>query len=279
VSVGGEEIFRFLGLSAYPVPAFPAMSFDQILTMPPAGDVFSDDMQIYPGPFQWGDNREPPPVLLLEDQQIGQAGFLETFAESFAGLKQQPPQLLLVRGFHPLFPVRRLVQLLDASELNWPLGGVVPEIDDHEPWYGLAAEVGGLIAEGLLACLVCPTTNTQSSIFQFCQTLLQSTRARLFKADFISCPSCGRTFFDLNTTTAAIKASKHHLKGVKIGIMGCIVNGPGEMADADFGYVGAGEGKINLYKKQDCVERNIPESQAVDRLIALIKKHGQWVES
>ncbi len=279
VKVGGEEIFRFLGLSAYTVPAFPSMSFDQILTMPQAGAAFSDDIQIYQGLLQLGENSEPPPVLLLEDQQIGQADFLETLAGSLAVLKQQTPQLLLVRGFHPLFPVRRLVQLLDSSELKWPIGVIVPEIDDPEQWYGLAAEVGGLHADGLLACLVCPTTNTQRPIFQFCQTLLQSTRARLFKADFISCPSCGRTFFDLNTTTAAIKARTHHLKGVKIGIMGCIVNGPGEMADADFGYVGAGEGKINLYNKQDCVERNIPESQAVDRLIALIKQQGQWVES
>ena len=87
-----------------------------------------------------------------------------------------------------------------------------------------------------------------------------------------------KNLFDLETTTEKIKKQTQHLKGVKIGIMGCIVNGPGEMADADFGYVGSAEGKVNLYKKQECIERNIPEEQAVDRLIELIKSHDQWVE-
>jgi (E)-4-hydroxy-3-methylbut-2-enyl-diphosphate synthase len=108
--------------------------------------------------------------------------------------------------------------------------------------------------------------------------ILQATRTRISKTEYISCPSCGRTLFDLQETTAKIRARTSHLKGVKIGIMGCIVNGPGEMADADYGYVGTGPGKITLYKEKEVVEKNIPEEKAVDALIDLIKSHGDWVE-
>jgi len=108
--------------------------------------------------------------------------------------------------------------------------------------------------------------------------ILQATRTRISKTEYISCPSCGRTLFDLQETTAKIRARTSHLKGVKIGIMGCIVNGPGEMADADYGYVGTGVGKITLYKGKEVVERNVDSENAVDGLIDLIKKHGDWVE-
>lgn len=109
--------------------------------------------------------------------------------------------------------------------------------------------------------------------------ILQATRTRTSKTEYISCPSCGRTLFDLQETTAKIRARTSHLKGVKIGIMGCIVNGPGEMADADFGYVGTGNGVITLYREKEVVKRNVPSAQAVDELIALIKEHGMWVEA
>ena len=108
--------------------------------------------------------------------------------------------------------------------------------------------------------------------------ILQAARVRTSKTEFISCPGCGRTLFNLQDTVAKIKESFSHLKTLKIGVMGCIVNGPGEMADADYGYVGAAPGKISLYKKKECVEKNIPEEEAVDRLIELIKKHGDWVD-
>jgi len=108
--------------------------------------------------------------------------------------------------------------------------------------------------------------------------ILQATRTRISKTEYISCPSCGRTLFDLQETTAKIRARTNHLKGVKIGIMGCIVNGPGEMADADFGYVGSGVGKITLYKGQEVVKRSIPSEIAVDELINLIKENDAWVE-
>jgi len=108
--------------------------------------------------------------------------------------------------------------------------------------------------------------------------ILQATRTRISKTEYISCPSCGRTLFDLQETTAKIRSRTSHLKGVKIGIMGCIVNGPGEMADADYGYVGTGPGKITLYKEKEVVKRNVPSSQAVDELIDLIREHGDWIE-
>ncbi len=108
--------------------------------------------------------------------------------------------------------------------------------------------------------------------------ILQATRTRISKTEYISCPSCGRTLFELQETTAKIRAATYHLKGLKIGIMGCIVNGPGEMADADFGYVGSGVGKITLYKGQEVVKRNVDSDVAVEELIQLIKDNGAWVE-
>jgi len=108
--------------------------------------------------------------------------------------------------------------------------------------------------------------------------ILQATRTRMSKTEYISCPSCGRTLFDLQDTTAKIRRRTAHLKGLKIGIMGCIVNGPGEMADADYGYVGTGPGKINLYKEKTIVKRNIEEEQAVEALVELIKEYGDWQE-
>jgi (E)-4-hydroxy-3-methylbut-2-enyl-diphosphate synthase len=108
--------------------------------------------------------------------------------------------------------------------------------------------------------------------------ILQATRTRISKTDYISCPSCGRTLFDLQETTAKIRKRTNHLKGLKIGIMGCIVNGPGEMADADYGYVGTGPGKITLYKEKNVVKKNVPEVDAVEELVELIKSHGDWID-
>lgn len=118
-----------------------------------------------------------------------------------------------------------------------------------------------------------PKTTVNSTAFG----VLQATRLRTSKTEYISCPSCGRTLFDLQETTAKIRAKTAHLKGLKIGIMGCIVNGPGEMADADYGYVGSGPGKITLYKEKEVVKKNVNTDEAVDALIELIKSHGDWI--
>jgi (E)-4-hydroxy-3-methylbut-2-enyl-diphosphate synthase len=109
-------------------------------------------------------------------------------------------------------------------------------------------------------------------------SILQATRTRISKTEYISCPSCGRTLFDLQETTEKIRSMTHHLKGVKIAIMGCIVNGPGEMADADFGYVGSGQGKITLYKGKDVVKRAVDSAIAVEELINLLKESDVWIE-
>jgi (E)-4-hydroxy-3-methylbut-2-enyl-diphosphate synthase len=109
--------------------------------------------------------------------------------------------------------------------------------------------------------------------------ILQATRTRISKTEYISCPSCGRTLFDLQETTAKIRAVTNHLKGVKIAIMGCIVNGPGEMADADFGYVGSGVGKITLYRGKEVVKRNVNSEVAVNELINLLKESNAWIEA
>lgn len=121
-----------------------------------------------------------------------------------------------------------------------------------------------------------PITPIQSN--SLCFGILQATRTRISKTEYISCPSCGRTLFDLQETTQKIRERTSHLKGIKIGIMGCIVNGPGEMADADYGYVGTGPGKINLYKEKEVVRKNVKEEEAVDALIELIREHGDWIE-
>ena len=143
-----------------------------------------------------------------------------------------------------------------------------------------STDIGALLVDGL-GDGICIASNTIDSFCENNQTafnILQATRTRIFKTEYISCPSCGRTLFDLQETTAKVRERTNHLKGLKIAIMGCIVNGPGEMADADYGYVGAGNGIINLYKGHTIVKRNIPSEQAVDQLIELIKVDGNWQE-
>ena len=142
-----------------------------------------------------------------------------------------------------------------------------------------ATDAGGLLVDGLgdgiwLSSENIDTKQINTNSFG----ILQATRVRISKTEYISCPSCGRTLFDLQETTARIRSVTNHLKGLKIAIMGCIVNGPGEMADADYGYVGSGPGKITLYKEKDVIKRNVDTETAVDELIGLIKEHGDWVE-
>jgi (E)-4-hydroxy-3-methylbut-2-enyl-diphosphate synthase len=143
-----------------------------------------------------------------------------------------------------------------------------------------ATDIGGLLIDGLGDGIWIRQEECVST--QVCNStafgILQATRTRISKTEYISCPSCGRTLFDLQETTQKIRERTNHLKGVKIGIMGCIVNGPGEMADADYGYVGTGPGKISLYKGKEVVKKNVTSETAVDELIALIKEHGDWVE-
>jgi (E)-4-hydroxy-3-methylbut-2-enyl-diphosphate synthase len=143
-----------------------------------------------------------------------------------------------------------------------------------------ATDMGALLVDGLGDGVYIAAENCGklSIINNTAFGILQASRMRITKTEYISCPSCGRTLFDLQETTARIRSRTEHLKGVKIGIMGCIVNGPGEMADADYGYVGTGVGKITLYKGQEVVSKNLDTTVADEALIQLIKDHGDWVE-
>jgi (E)-4-hydroxy-3-methylbut-2-enyl-diphosphate synthase len=142
-----------------------------------------------------------------------------------------------------------------------------------------AMTVGGLLIDRKATKLVIHSSNpglsSDSSLTSLADAILQAARIKFTKTEYISCPGCGRTLYDLRTTIARIKEATRGMTGLKIGIMGCIVNGPGEMADADYGYVGAGRGKISLYRNKECVLKNIPEEEAVDRLLELIKSDGK----
>ncbi len=138
--------------------------------------------------------------------------------------------------------------------------------------------IGSLLADGIGDAILIRGEAGGGQSLRLAYNILQAAGCRSFKTDYVACPSCGRTLFNLQTVTARIKARTAHLKGVKIAVMGCIVNGPGEMADADFGYVGGAPGKINLYVGKQAIKFNIPEAEAVERLVDLIREHGKWVE-
>jgi (E)-4-hydroxy-3-methylbut-2-enyl-diphosphate synthase len=158
-----------------------------------------------------------------------------------------------------------------------------PQPDPEAPFVrtllAASARIGSLLCDGIGDAVLLRTEDAPGQTLRLAYNILQAVGARIFKTDYVACPSCGRTLFNLQETTARIKAATQHLKGVKIAIMGCIVNGPGEMADADFGYVGGAPGKVNLYVGKKAVRFNIPEVEAVERLVDLIKEQGRWVEA
>lgn len=141
-----------------------------------------------------------------------------------------------------------------------------------------ATVLGSLLCDGIGDAILLRSEEAPGQSLRLAYNILQAAGVRIFKTDYVACPSCGRTLFNLQETTGRIKASTAHLKGVRIAIMGCIVNGPGEMADADFGYVGGAPGKVNLYVGKQAVKFNIPEAEAVERLIDLIREHNKWVD-
>ncbi|MCP5519789.1 MAG: (E)-4-hydroxy-3-methylbut-2-enyl-diphosphate synthase [Verrucomicrobiales bacterium] len=158
------------------------------------------------------------------------------------------------------------------------LGAPAQPLASHLALLRAATVIGSLLADGIGDAILVRLEAGHGRALQLAYSILQAVGSRSFKTDYVACPSCGRTLFNLQTVTARIKIRTEHLKGVKIAIMGCIVNGPGEMADADFGYVGGAPGKINLYVGKKPVKFNIPETEAVDRLVDLIREHGKWVE-
>ena len=205
--------------------------------------------------------------------------------EAIACLKYHPEVVLVSQSNHPnrLGEQRALVHQMMKEGLKNPVVFFehYAESELENLQIKAAADMGALIFDGLCDGILLfnqGETISGKVVDATAFGILQAGRVRTSKTEYISCPGCGRTLYDLESTIARIKAATGHLKGLKIGIMGCIVNGPGEMADADYGYVGAGRGKISLYKKKECIEKNIPEEEAVEKLIELIKSNGDYAE-
>lgn len=170
--------------------------------------------------------------------------------------------------------VKLLVEKMDAEDFHFPLHlGVTEAGDGEDGRIKSAVGIGSLLAVGIGDTIRVSLSEPPEAEIPVAFGILQATRSRITKTEYISCPSCGRTLFDLQTAVRRVRERTAHLVGLKIAVMGCIVNGPGEMADADYGYVGAGKGRISLYKGKTCVERNIPEDEAIDKLLALIDKY------
>ena len=212
---------------------------------------------------------------------LGDSALLFTFnsAPSPVAPRPSPP------FYHPLGHYRALVESLRAAGSRAPLWirntaatTIRPDASFLSRLLDASFLTGGLLCDGLGDVISIETESDPVRATTLAYNVLQGAGARSSKTEFVACPSCGRTLFDLQTTTQRIRAQTGHLKGVKLAIMGCIVNGPGEMADADFGYVGGAPGKINLYVGKTCVQYNLPQAEADARLIALIKEHGKWVE-
>lgn len=205
----------------------------------------------------------------------------------FGFLEKSVPVVLIVHSSntHCTASIRRFFVDLLAKNLDVPvvLQSSYAALSEDELMIHASTDAGTLMIDGLgdgimISPKMAPTFDDLKLYNNTSFGILQAARTRITKTEYISCPSCGRTLFDLQETTAMIRKRTDHLKGVKIGIMGCIVNGPGEMADADFGYVGSGKGKITLYKGQEVVKRGVPSEKALDELIELIKANGKWVE-
>jgi (E)-4-hydroxy-3-methylbut-2-enyl-diphosphate synthase len=222
------------------------------------------------------------PELILEDLPVVEVDPLSD--EEIDALNSvTEPCLITVRdgvSLEPIAAFRLLASLVDPRHpilikdtLHPETGG---EFLDH--LLTSATVLGSLLCDGIGDAILLRSEEAPGQSLRLAYNILQAAGVRIFKTDYVACPSCGRTLFNLQETTARIKASTAHLKGVRIAIMGCIVNGPGEMADADFGYVGGAPGKVNLYVGKQAVKFNIPEGEAVERLVDLIKEHNKWVD-
>ena len=220
---------------------------------------------------------------LLELPQNQQAFCFITNSNELSEVMADYPNLVLVAkglGVQNTHFFRNLYCNIAKLEIKNPIILFIEsEESDQETFQiGVSSDLGSSLIDGFGDGLWICATQAKTFINSTAFGILQATRTRISKTEYISCPSCGRTLFDLQETTAKIRARTAHLKGLKIGIMGCIVNGPGEMADADYGYVGTGPGKIHLYKEKTVVRKNINESEAVQALIDLIKENGDWVD-
>lgn len=174
---------------------------------------------------------------------------------------------------------RILCELLDAEGLDYPIHlGVTEAGDGQDGRIKSAVGIGGLLAIGIGDTIRVSLTEKPEAEIPVAKDILQASGDRIYKAEFISCPSCGRTRYNIEAALAKVKAECSHLVGIKIGVMGCIVNGPGEMADAHYGYVGCGEKRVNLYRAKSLIHQNISEDLALEKLIEMIKEDGNWKE-
>ena len=201
-------------------------------------------------------------------------------AENIDRIKTLKDVVLVASSSHanPVGELRAIVHKLVNEAVSAPV--IIRRIYDEASVETLrlkaAADLGVLLIDGLVdGVWIENSIGTAAEINSIAFGILQATRARISKTEYIACPGCGRTMYDLQGTLARIKAATAHLKGLKIGVMGCIVNGPGEMADADYGYVGAARGKVSLYRKKECVEKNIPEEEAIEKLLNLIESESR----
>lgn len=215
----------------------------------------------------------------------GLTGLKEIDAEAvIAGKVDIAPDdiiLLSASGEVPGMTLEAAMNILVAEGIDNPviLRGVYNGPDADTVRLRSSIDLGALLLKGFADGIeIVSDALTPDDASRLALAILQSARLRISHTEYIACPGCGRTLFDLQQTLARVKEATSHLKGLKIGVMGCIVNGPGEMADADYGYVGAGVGKISLYKGKECVEKNIPAEEAVSHLVELIKKCGDWKE-
>jgi len=222
------------------------------------------------------------PELIHEDLQLVEVNPMSC-DEINAVNSVTTPRLVTVRdrvSMEPIAAFRLLASRIDPRHPILLKDTLAPasggEFIDH--LLGSATVLGSLLCDGIGDAVLLRSEEAPGQSLRLVYNILQAAGVRIFKTDYVACPSCGRTLFNLQETTARIKASTAHLKGVRIAIMGCIVNGPGEMADADFGYVGGAPGKVNLYVGKQAVKFNIPEGEAVERLIDLIKEHNKWVD-
>lgn len=243
----------------------------------------------------WKEKNQVYPIFDYEDYLVSdirskKLNFVRIKANDLNDLKrlkstltEEPMVLVLLSdNNHCAVEMRRFFIELMNLKIDVPviIQNNYKDLDEETFQIYSGTDFGTLLLDGMGDGIFIQTKNcstpqlTTSSSFG----ILQATRTRISKTEYISCPSCGRTLFDLQETTAKIRAKTNHLKGLKIGIMGCIVNGPGEMADADYGYVGVGKGKINLYKEKTVMKKNVGEEEAVNELINLIKENGDWVE-
>jgi len=215
----------------------------------------------YAHPRQAGGPETPCEFVLRDDAATRQKFHLVQAEELLAAGRAQAHQWQAAGDRRPI------ILVWDARRLGQ---------DDATLLIEAAVQVGGLLVDGIGDAVVIRSRLPAQRILALTYNVLQAARVRSSKTEYIACPGCGRTLFDLESTTQRIRARTGHLKGVKIAVMGCIVNGPGEMADADFGYVGGAPGLVNLYVGKEVVERGIPTAEADDRLITLIKAHGRW---